>query len=377
VKPSRILLFAAIMLVQFGLFEAGLRIQAGSEAAPVFQQLFTLDPEIGVRLRPGASAHFKTSEFETDIVINSSGVRDGTIGRKPPGERRIVVLGDSMVLSVQVQADETFCARLQQRLNANRTPGGASYRVINAGVQGYGPVEEFRFFEHVASRFQADVVLVAVYVGNDAMEASDSGDAVLPRRASDRTAAAPAPAIAAGPSRWPVWMRRIVRHSMVLQIARLRALTLLRRYRQVRPIERALTMYLRTVPPDMERGLAVTRECVRRIARSAARRGARTGIVLVPARFQVADDDYQNVQATVAESGEALLRDAATDRFTAALSGLGLPMVDTLPALRAASGRTRIFMRTTAHLTRDGHEVMADALARFLRDSGLLDGSGG
>jgi lysophospholipase L1-like esterase len=126
----------------------------------------------------------------------------------------------------------------------------------------------------------------------------------------------------------------------------------------------------------MERGLAVTRECVRRIAESAAGQGARTGIVLVPARFQVADDNYENLKAIVAESGEALLRDAATDRFTAALSGLGLPMVDTLPALRDASGRTRVFMRSTAHFTRDGHEVMADALARFLRDAGLLDGYG-
>ena len=364
------------MLVQFGLFEAGLRIHAGSEAAPVFQQLFTRDPEIGVRLRPGASARFKTSEFETDIVINSSGVRDREIGPKPAGERRVVVLGDSIVLSVQVQADETFCARLQQRLNANRVPAGASYRVINAGVQGYGPVEEFRFFEHVASRFEADIVLVTVYVGNDAMEASDSGDAVLPRPASDQTVATPAPADATRPSRWPLWMRRLVRRSMLLQTVRLRAVTLLDRYSQVHPIDRALTMYLRTVPPDMERGLAVTRECVRRIAESAAGQGARTGIVLVPARFQVADDNYENLKAIVAESGEALLRDAATDRFTAALSGLGLPMVDTLPALRDASGRTRVFMRSTAHFTRDGHEVMADALARFLRDAGLLDGYG-
>jgi lysophospholipase L1-like esterase len=374
VKPSRILLFAAIMLVQFGLFEAGLRIHAGSEAAPVFQQLFMRDPEIGVRLRPGASARFKTSEFQTDITINSSGVRDGEIGPKPPGERRIVVLGDSIVLSVQVQADETFCARLQQRLNARRGPGDPSYRVINAGVQGYGPVEEYRFFERVASRFEADVVLVAVYVGNDAMEASDSGDAVLPRAASEQQAATLAPAAATRPSRWPLWLRRLVRRSMVLQTVRLRAVTLLDRYSRVHPIDRALTMYLPAVPPDMARGLEVTRECIRRIAGLASSEGARTGIVLVPARFQVDDEDFRNLEAIVAESGERLVRDAATDRFESALGGLGLPMLDVLPALRQASRRTRVFMRSTAHFTPDGHEVMADVLAAFLRDSGLLDG---
>jgi len=221
----------------------------------------------------------------------------------------------------------------------------------------------------VASRFEADVVLVAVYVGNDAMEAHDSGDAVLPRSSSEGTAAG---AVTARPSPWPLWMRRLVRRSMVLQTVRLRTLTVLERSSRARPIDRALTMYLPEVPPEMERGLAVTRECVRRIAASAAARGARTGVVLVPARFQVDDENFDSLKAIVADSGERLLRDAATDRFASALSALGLPMVDTLPALRAASGEARVFMRSTAHFTPHGHDVLAGALAGFLRDSGLL-----
>ena len=39
------------------------------------------------------------------------------IGPKPPGERRIVVLGDSLVLSVQVDEQQTFCQLLEDRLN--------------------------------------------------------------------------------------------------------------------------------------------------------------------------------------------------------------------------------------------------------------------
>ena len=364
------------MLVQFGLFEAGMRLHAGSEAAPAFQQLFMRDPEVGVRLRPGASARFRTSEFETDIVINSSGVRDDEIGPKAAGERRIVVLGDSIVLAVQVQAAETFCARLQQRLNAQQAAGGTAYRVINAGVQGYGPVEDLRFFERVARRFEADVVLVVVYVGNDAMEAADSGDAVLPRPEADVAAAAHGPTVTTAPSRWPLWLRRMVRRSMVLQTVRLRAVTLLDRYSRVHPIDRALTMYLPDLPPEMERGLAVSRESVRRIAATAASDGARTGVVLVPARFQVDDENFDSLKAIVAAGGQDLVRDAASKRFASAFSGLGLPLLDTLPALRTASGEARVFMRSTAHLTLHGHQVMADTLAGFLRDSGLLEGGG-
>ena len=199
---------------------------------------------------------------------------------------------------------------------------------------------------------------------------------MLPRSAAEKAAAGAVPAATARPSPWPLWMRRLVRRSMVLQTVRLRTLTIVERYSGAHPIDRALTMYLPDLPPDIERGLAVTRECVKRIADSAAGRGARTGVVLVPARFQVDDENYESLRAIVAESGQELVRDAATNRFASALGGLGLPMVDTLPALRARVEEARAFMRSTAHFTPHGHEAVADALAGFLRDSGLLHGGG-
>jgi hypothetical protein len=373
VKPTRLVLFAAIVLAQFFLFEAGLRLAGGSEATPAFQQLFLADPDVGYRLRPGARAHYKTSDFETDIVINSSGTRDREIGPKAADEFRIVVLGDSLVLAVQVEQDETFTSLLEKRLNAHRAPGEPRYRVINAGVQGYGPVEELAFFEHVASRFQADVVLVGVFVGNDAMEANDSGAKILP---AGEGASAPAASSASDavkrPSRVPLWLRRLTRRSMVLQIVRMRAVTLTERFGQARPIDRALTFYLPTLPPEMARGLAVSRECIRRIDAIAAAQGARTGIVLLPARFQVRDDDYANLRAIVEESGATLVRNVGTKRFEDALAPLGLPVMDALPALRNSPEPTDLFFSTSAHLTVKGHEVLAAGLEGFLRNSGLL-----
>lgn len=369
-KPTRLALFAAIMLAMFCVFEAGLRLAGSSEAAPVFQQLFLQDPVVGYRLRPGAKARFKTADFETEIVINSAGTRDLEIGPKAADEHRIVVLGDSLVLAVQVDQNETFTAVLERRLNAHRVPGEARYRVINAGIQGYGPVEELAFFEHVASRFEADVVLVGVFVGNDAMEANDTGARILP--AADGAAAPPASEAVKRPSPYPLWLRRLTRRSMVLQIARMRATTLLERVGQVRPIDRALTMYLPELPPEMARGLAVSRECVRRIDAIARERGGRTGVVLLPARFQVRDDDYAALSAIVEESGATLVRDAGTKRFEEALAPLDLPMMDALPVLRLAPHRNELFFATTAHLTVRGHEVLAEGLEDFLRSSGLL-----
>ena len=96
---------------------------------------------MGYRLKPGARVRFATAEFDTALAVNSSGVRDDDeIGAKTPDERRIVILGDSLVMAVQVPFQQTFGELLERRLNA--TQSRYRYRVINAGVQGYGPVEE-------------------------------------------------------------------------------------------------------------------------------------------------------------------------------------------------------------------------------------------
>src|SRR4029079_17503393 len=104
-----------------------------SEAAPSFQALFMPDAVVGYRLRPNARTRFVTPEFETDIAINARGVRaDRAIGPKPAGERRIVVLGDSLVLSVQVELRQTFCRLLEADLNRGRRTDPR--RVMNAAV---------------------------------------------------------------------------------------------------------------------------------------------------------------------------------------------------------------------------------------------------
>jgi hypothetical protein len=120
----------------------------------------------------------------------------------------------------------------------------------------------------------------------------------------------------------------------------------------------------------------VTRACLEGIAQRARDDGAATGLVLFPARFQTDDEDFGRLSAIVARSGRTLVRDGASTRFREALAGLGLPMLDTLDALRAAPRRHELFFQQTVHLTPRGHEVVAEALERFLLDSGLLDGAG-
>ena len=355
---ARGVLLVFIFILEFAGLEAALRLSTASEGSSTFQSLFKDDPDVGIRLRPGARIRYSTVEFTTDIAINAQGVRDDEpIGPKAPNERRIVVLGDSLVFSVQVQAAQTFCKLLEQQLNASGGP--YRWRVINAGVQGYGPVDDWFFFDKVAAAFQPDIVLVTAFVGNDAIEAADGRSSIEAGR----------PLKTAEPAARRV--RQLIRSSVVLQLVRVRW-DQLRAHLATGTPERPLASYLTDPPPIVQQGLDVTRVAFGKIAERAQGIGARTGLVLMPARFQTDDADYGHLDKAVRDAGGVLDRNAASRRFADALVPLGLPMIDLQPILFAEPDRSGLFFQRTVHLTPRGHVVVSTALFDFLRQSGLV-----
>jgi lysophospholipase L1-like esterase len=353
--------FGIIVAAQFIIFEAGLRTWGSSEAAPSFQGLFEPDPGIGYRLKPHARTRFTTSEFSADIAINGSGLRDDDeLGPKAADERRILLLGDSLVLSVQVPFRDTFGELLERRLNARGLP--LRYRVINGGVQGYGPVEEQLFFRSIAAVVEPDLVIPVLFVGNDAEEAVSSQFKLEDGR---RTTEVVADSLLTR-------LRRLVRRSMVLQILRLRVIAITSRLSTAAPPEPPLQSYAESPAPRIAAGLEGVRRAAEDIARTASAAGATTAVALLPARFQVDDGDYGRLREVVASTGGRLVRDAATVRFGAALAPTGLPQLDLLPALRAALPGPDLFYQETVHLTPRGHAVVAAAIDRFIDEHGLV-----
>jgi hypothetical protein len=358
----RLAALAGIGILQFAVFETALRVAGGSEAAPAFQRLFVDDPFIGYKLRPSTSIRFTTADFSTDIAINSSGVRDGEIGPKAANERRIVVLGDSLVLAVQVGLQQTFCKQLEASLNARSN--GVRYRVIDAGVQGYGPVEEVLFYERVASKLQPDLVLLVTFVANDAVEAYDHGFRL---QSGQRTGVTPPP------PRLGDRVRHVVRRSMVLQIVRQRIDAVRGRFQWAqtpRPDLRLLT-YATPEPPELVTGFEVSRTAIGRLARDASDGRAKLAIVLMPARLQLDGEEFERMRGPLAAAGYKMDVDAATTRFAAALQPLGLPVLDLLPVFRQAPDPKRIFFESTVHLTPEGHGLASSAILAFLDARGL------
>ena len=121
--------------------------------------------------------HWRTQEVGG---VNVWGYRGKTVGRKRPGEVRIVMLGGSTVYGWDLYANESIPAFLERRLN----DGGQRFSVVNLGAPGqgtYGFVTDLSDFEYL------DYDIVALYEGyNDLPQLPPRGGAnyLLWRRAS-------------------------------------------------------------------------------------------------------------------------------------------------------------------------------------------------
>ena len=135
-------------------------------------------------------------------------------------------------------------------------------------------------------------------------------------------------------------LRRIVRSSMVLQVLRLRVLAATQRFTRTGRTARGAATELcgaagaENWPAGWQSSTAWCSRCSSKEARPALG----PAVMLMPARFQVNDEDYGHLRDAVTQSGGTLVRDAAGERIDQALGDLPVPRFDVLPPLRAAGG---------------------------------------
>jgi lysophospholipase L1-like esterase len=135
-----------------------------------YPAFYVVDSQRGYGLRPGARGLW-TREGRGSVSINRAGFRGPLPARMPPeGSLRIAVLGDSFTEALQVDRQQTWLQQLQARMNALPTcelRGGRQVEVLNFGVGGYGTGQQLLTWRHQARRYRPDLVLLALYPGND------------------------------------------------------------------------------------------------------------------------------------------------------------------------------------------------------------------
>ncbi len=171
-RPKRPRVRRRLILLTFSVlvFLAALKLADG-----VMGRVWRTEQRHWLRLTPHAKVTHKTSEFEYVYSTNSWGLRGKEIPlEKPAGTVRIAIVGDSFVAGLGVPDDCVFPAVLESLLNEASPP--MRCEVINVGRAGSSTIREADLYHAVGRRFEPDVVVQAVFMGNDLVEILEEHD---------------------------------------------------------------------------------------------------------------------------------------------------------------------------------------------------------
>jgi hypothetical protein len=160
---ARALTLIISVFVTLATAEFVLRVALG----PQFYGIYQLDDHVLYRLIPGAQRVNTLPPVNGSLRIryriNSRGFRGDELA--PSGKSlRVLVYGDSFIQGDFSQTGDTFTVRLKTHLERQM---GKSVEVVNAGVAGYGPDQELRRMEVDLPKLKPNLVIVAIYAGND------------------------------------------------------------------------------------------------------------------------------------------------------------------------------------------------------------------
>lgn len=130
----------------------------------------TSDPDVDFSFEPGYEGRMTLEgEYDVPFRINGQGLRDDhDYAAEHPGTTRILLVGDSFVFGIGVELPDTLGKQLERALNAGRPARPAE--VIAVGVPSYGLDAYVGVVERWMPRLQPDLVLVALYPGNDLLD---------------------------------------------------------------------------------------------------------------------------------------------------------------------------------------------------------------
>lgn len=341
-------------------------------------------PIYGFFHRPGVSGWLRTREFTSFVKFNSQGLRGPEVAiPKPAGQRRVLVMGDSVVEGAQVAESATLAALLP---GAMRQAGlGERIESINAGVAGFGQGQQLLYLQRQAARFQPDLVVLVITIANDV---ADNSVAVARRwkLAADRRPFfviesngalrqldfdAPEPEPLEGP-------RAVLRdYSVVFNAAEhwwVGKVVARAQGSVVPPLDAEREVYLREPGEDWQQAWQVTERLLVEIQRWCGDAGIPLVLVLAPTQWQVSPAGWREFVGSGSSAERRFGVEVPNERFADMAKRHGIPLVDLLPPFRDESAGQigTLFFRQDGHWNERGHAVAARELATNIASSKLL-----
>jgi hypothetical protein len=326
------------------------------------------------------------------VHINNLGLRmDRDVTReKPPGTFRILALGDSQTAGI-VDNPESWPNRLETILRDQRGASGAPVEVLNAGVTGYRPMQEYLRWRLEGRSLAPDLVVLGYYVGNDFF---DTARGRLARDASGAWTLDESPRALPGPQGW----ERVIAHTRLYAVAvapfrrsafegfdkgpssldvpefraKYSALYLRSRRECVGCFSQSLLQaHLLLVGNTAERAddAAATRELMRRMRDETREQGSRFVLLLIPSKLQIEGDASGRSDKMAKEMAlppdHLPFENEVRTELLAIGADLGIDVLDPLEPLktaRAATGKP-FFYDEDWHLNVAGNDVFAGIVA--------------
>lgn len=351
-----LLLLVLGALVAFALAEGVLRLVDPQNLEPHPPHLYRADPEIGFVLTPELDGRSHNPEWDVAVHTNRIGLRERELPPPAPGERRLLILGDSFTFGLGVEVEQAFPRRVEALLRHDDP--SLDLTVVNAGVPGYGTRHELAWWRRIDPAVDADALLLAVFLGNDFYDNVGlnefeivSGFRVPKRLHGGRAQLSARLGL-------PIWLKVWLRTHLHTYTLAMNGWNALLAWGGWTDLEEFYAIYRRDPPPDMQPALDATRASLAELASAVHASGRPLGLVLI----------------SDARAGDAIERRSDLDferparLMTEMAEAQGLPVLDLTPLFRHPEGHIH---PVDGHWNASGHELAAEAIVASLRDGAL------
>lgn len=330
------------------------------------------DPYRHHALVPNSYAEIRQRDFSYIQRVNSLGLRGReTTIEKPPGTRRILMLGDSFTMGKGVADNETFPVVVEKFLQSSLNAcGGGSLEVLNGGVDSYAPVLSYIQLERDLAKLKPDLIVLNLDNSDLVQETAYRQQAV---RANDGTIiAVPQASRESLYERFLSWTSRNLYFTRALLVFVNRAMD----HREI-TVRRVVNEFHReffahTLEGDVDRTTQWDElfESIVRIKRFADSNQADFFLSTYPWAHQLGETGWIPGRYVYMEKGERvtdLSQDAIRQRSAAA----GIELFEARSAFQQYQGSEPLYFSYDPHWTPAGQNVMAKALGQYIAEHQL------
>jgi lysophospholipase L1-like esterase len=360
------------VLVALATLEGVLRCQYYLLPPPIEKEhrFWQYDSLLGWSKIPDAEGPFVGYEYRTHVKINSRGLRDDEVPyQKPPGEYRILALGDSFTVELEVEKEQGWTEVLEELLSTERAA-----QVINAGTRGYGSDQEYLFLREEGLKYSPDLVLVAFFVNDvlsNRLDHQEGREYAKPRfvlrDGQLHLTNVPPPKPPANPFKS---LSKLLGRSYIYRFAR----EMLERsssgelpaYSQV---------YRTDYTPEWEEAWKLTEAILVEMQRLAKSADVTLFICYLPEQNQVSHSRW-NQMVLHNEEASSYDRERPNRLLGELCARHGIPYLDLTPAFgqHIAAGEPYPYLPVNAHLNVEGNRLAARLIYEYLVEQGLSSG---